>query len=65
MDRVAYLGEPQYESQRLYFDAEIQGVSTLVVMASNDGSWEIRTMFPLRGRGVMIARNGVKIPVGL
>lgn len=65
MDRVAYLGEPKYESQRLYFDAEVQGVYTYVVMPSNDGSWEIRTMFPLRGRGVMAARNGVKMPGGL
>lgn len=63
IDRVTYLAEPQREGMKLTFEANIQDVLCHVVVNQDHGEWVVKTIWPVRGRGVTIARGGKKIPL--
>lgn len=61
MDRITYLGEPKYESKALTFEETFDGVTMKVIMRKIAGTWRVKTMWPVSGAGVKIARNGRKV----
>lgn len=63
MDRVTYLGEPRLDGQALHFVAEIQGVMCNVAVRQESTGWVLRSMWPISGRDVTVARKGRKVPL--
>lgn len=63
-DLVTYLADPKLRGQSLQFEAEIDGVVCLASVRSNRGEWEVRSMWPVAGRDVMVSRDNKKYPVG-
>jgi hypothetical protein len=65
MDQVTYLADPDLEDDddALMFTAEVNGVRCTVPIRFTGGEWEVRTMWPSSGRGVVTYHNGKKHPL--